>query len=114
MRRVGRSRVLRVGLARRNVPQIVLRDPHAHEGGRHATIPMAQHSSTRIFQMSLAILTRSASFLPDADRRSSKAFSISGLSGFFPCWPLLAYQRAKGIPRWHSAGSTGRTWRGKR
>ena len=91
---------------------LVIRTPM--KAGETPTMPMAQHSSTRIFQISLAILTLSASFFPAAERSSSKARSISGLSGFLPWAPLLAYQRAKGMPRWHSAGSTGRTWRGKR
>jgi len=60
--------------------------------GERPTVPMTQHSSTRIFQISCAILTRSGCFFPEAERYSSKARSI------FRVVRLLALRAVRGIP----------------
>ena len=78
------------------------------------TVPMLHVCSTMIFQISLPALTRSSSFMPNALRKRSNAFSISGSSGFLPDCPFDAYHLAKAMPMCASAASTGSAWRGNR
>src|SRR3954447_20562479 len=58
--------------------------------GDSPTVPIEYASSTSSFQISLAVLIRSASACAKAPRNMSSAFTICGSSGLVPWLPPLA------------------------